>query len=83
MAVAFHFINLKKSPVAGFLTVLTNKYKYDSKYERGNKMREAVKKYIAEHYEDYVKDLEALTNIDSGNGDREGTEAANKFVAEK
>ena len=31
-------------------------------------MREAVKKYIAEHYEDYVKDLEALTNIDSGNG---------------
>lgn len=41
------------------------------------------KKYIAEHYEDYVKDLEALTNIDSGNGDREGTEAANKFVAEK
>lgn len=45
-------------------------------------MREAVKKYIAEHYEDYVKDLEALTNIDSGNGDREGTEAANKFVAE-
>ena len=46
-------------------------------------MREAVKKYIAEHYEDYVKDLEALTNIDSGNGDREGTEAANKFVAEK
>lgn len=46
-------------------------------------MREAVKKYIAEHYEDYVKDLEALTNIDSGNGYREGTEAANKFVAEK
>ena len=46
-------------------------------------MREAVKKYIAEHYEDYVKDLETLTNIDSGNGDREGTEAANKFVAEK
>ena len=46
-------------------------------------MREAVKKYIAEHYEDYVKDLKALTNIDSGNGDREGTEAANKFVAEK
>ena len=46
-------------------------------------MRKAVKKYIAEHYEDYVKDLEALTNIDSGNGDREGTEAANKFVAEK
>lgn len=46
-------------------------------------MKEAVKKYIAEHYEDYVKDLEALTNIDSGNGDREGTEAANKFVAEK
>lgn len=46
-------------------------------------MRELVKKYIAEHYEDYVKDLETLTNIDSGNGDREGTEVANKFVAEK
>ena len=44
-------------------------------------MREAVKKYIAEHYEDYVKDLEALTNIDSGNGDREGAEAAYQFVA--
>ena len=46
-------------------------------------MREEIKKYIAEHYEDYVKDLGTLTNIDSGNGDREGTEAANKFVAGK
>lgn len=46
-------------------------------------MKEFVKKYIAEHYEDYVKDLESLTNIDSGNGDKEGTEKANKFVAEK
>ena len=44
-------------------------------------MKEIVKKYLADHYEDYVKDLETLTNIDSGNGDREGTEAANKFVA--
>lgn len=46
-------------------------------------MKDFVKKYIAGHYQDYVKDLETLTNIDSGNGDREGTEAANKFVAEK
>lgn len=46
-------------------------------------MKEFVKNYLAEHYDDYVKDLETLTNIDSGNGDREGTEAANKFVAAK
>ena len=46
-------------------------------------MKEIVKQYLADHYEDYVKDLETLTNIDSGNGDREGTEAANKFVAAK
>lgn len=46
-------------------------------------MREFIKNYLNEHYADYVKDLEILTNIDSGNGDREGTEAANKFVAEK
>lgn len=46
-------------------------------------MKEFVKNYLAEHYDDYVKDLETLTNINSGNGDREGTEAANKFVAEK
>lgn len=46
-------------------------------------MKNFVKKYIADHYEDYVKDLETLTNIDSGNGDKEGTEVANKFVAEK
>lgn len=46
-------------------------------------MKDFVKKYLADHYEDYVKDLEILTNIDSGNGDREGTEKANQFVAEK
>lgn len=46
-------------------------------------MKEFVKKYLADHYEDYVKDLETLTNIDSGNGDRKGTEEANKFVAAK
>ena len=45
-------------------------------------MRETIKKYLTDHYADYVKDLEILTNIDSGNGDREGTEAANKFVAQ-
>ena len=46
-------------------------------------MKNFVKKYIADHYEDYVKDLETLTNIDSGNVYKEGTEGANKFVAEK
>lgn len=44
-------------------------------------MKELIKNYIAADYANYVKDLEMLTNIDSGNGDREGTEAANKFVA--
>lgn len=46
-------------------------------------MKEFVKKYIQENYENYVRDLEILTNIDSGNGDREGTERANLFVKEK
>lgn len=46
-------------------------------------MKNIVKQYLHNHYQDYVKDLETLTNIDSGNGDREGTEAANKFVAAK
>ena len=46
-------------------------------------MKEMIKKYLAEQYEAYVKDLETLTNIDSGNGDLQGTEAANKFVAAK
>lgn len=52
-------------------------------FGRGRTMRSFIKKYLQEHYDDYVKDLEILTNIDSGNGDREGTEAANRFVAEK
>ncbi len=46
-------------------------------------MKEQVKAYLEAHYNDYVTDLETLTNIDSGNGDHEGTEAANKFVASK
>ena len=46
-------------------------------------MRKTIKNYLAAHYDDYVKDLETLTNIDSGNGDREGTEKANQFVADK
>ena len=46
-------------------------------------MKEMIKKCLAEQYEAYVKDLETLTNIDSGNGDLQGTEAANKFVAAK
>lgn len=39
-------------------------------------MKEKIKTYLARQYDAYVKDLETLTNIDSGNGDREGTEAA-------
>lgn len=46
-------------------------------------MRKVIKDYLTKEYDNYVKDLEALTNIDSGNGDLEGTEKANKFVAEK
>lgn len=46
-------------------------------------MKKFVKEYLQAHYEDYVKDLETLTNIDSGNGDLEGTTEANKFVAAK
>lgn len=46
-------------------------------------MRKTIKNYLATHYDDYVKDLETLTNIDSGNGDCEGTERANQFVAAK
>lgn len=50
---------------------------------KGAKHERICQKYLADNYDAYVKDLETLTNIDSGNGDREGTEAANKFVAEK
>ena len=32
-------------------------------------MRKFIKDYLAKEYDNYVKDLEALTNIDSGNGD--------------
>ena len=35
-------------------------------------MKEMIKKYLAEQYEAYVKDLETLTNIDSGNGEYTG-----------
>jgi len=40
-----------------------------------------VKSYLQEQFPNYVKDLEILTNIDSGNGDPEGTDRAAKFVA--
>lgn len=46
-------------------------------------MKDTIKEYLAGQYDAYVKDLETLTNIDSGNGDLQGTEAANKFVAGK
>lgn len=44
-------------------------------------LKNNIKEFIAKDYPLYIKDLETLTNIDSGNGDLEGTEAANQFVA--
>ena len=38
-------------------------------------MKDTIKEYLAGQYDAYVKDLETLTNIDSGNGDLQGTEA--------
>lgn len=32
-------------------------------------MKDTIKEYLAGQYDAYVKDLETLTNIDSGNGD--------------
>ena len=40
-----------------------------------------VKSYLQAQFANYVQDLEALTNIDSGNGDPEGTERAAQYVA--
>ncbi|WP_418563898.1 hypothetical protein [Phascolarctobacterium faecium] len=37
-------------------------------------MKDTIKEYLAGQYDAYVKDLETLTNIDSGNGDLQGTE---------
>ncbi len=42
-----------------------------------------VKAYLQDQFDSFVKDLEILTNIDSGNGDPEGTDRAAKFVAAK
>ncbi len=42
-----------------------------------------VKEFLQTQFQNYVKDLEILTNIDSGNGDPEGTDRAAKFVAAK
>ena len=42
-----------------------------------------VKKNVASYLPDFIKDLEKLTNIDSGNGDAEGTDAAAKLVGAK
>lgn len=42
-----------------------------------------VKAFLQDQFKNYVKDLEILTNIDSGNGDPEGTDRAAKFVAAK
>jgi len=42
-----------------------------------------VKTFLQQQFDNYVKDLESLTNIDSGNGDPEGTDRAAKFVGAK
>lgn len=42
-----------------------------------------IKGYLQDQFPDFVKDLEVLTNIDSGNGDPEGTDRAARFVAAK
>jgi len=42
-----------------------------------------VKRFLQDQFQNYVKDLEILTNIDSGNGDPEGTDKAAKFVGGK
>lgn len=42
-----------------------------------------VKEIVASYLPDFIKDLEILTNIDSGNGDPEGTDAVAKIVGAK
>lgn len=42
-----------------------------------------VKAFLQEQFQNFVTDLEILTNIDSGNGDPEGTDRAAKFVGGK
>ena len=39
-----------------------------------------VKEFLQQQFVNYVKDLEALTNIDFGNGDPEGIDRAAKFI---
>lgn len=42
-----------------------------------------VKEIVAEYLPSFIKDLETMTNIDSGNGDPEGTDAVARLVGEK
>lgn len=42
-----------------------------------------VKKIVASYLPNFIKDLEIMTNIDSGNGDPEGTDAVAKVVGGK
>ena len=42
-----------------------------------------VKAFLQDQFQNFVKDLEILTNIDSGNGDPEGTDRAARFVGGK
>jgi len=42
-----------------------------------------IKTFLQDQFQNYVRDLEILTNIDSGNGDPVGTDQAAKFVGGK
>lgn len=44
-------------------------------------MKDTIKEYLAGQYDAYVKDLETLTNIDSGNGDLQGTEERKLLIS--
>lgn len=46
-------------------------------------MKEIIREYLNNSFANYVEDLKTITNIDSGHGDREGTEKVNKFVGAK
>lgn len=48
-----------------------------------NEQEAAVQKLIQGYFPAFVRDLEEITNIDSGHGDPEGTEAVAKIVAGK
>lgn len=44
---------------------------------------ETIKQLVAAQFDDYVKDLETITNIDSGTGDAEGSQKVAEFLRPK